>query len=84
MHVHNVSDFAPPGYRLARTEYEGCTRHVFARLDGSGDELALECRPASAAEEVGYLEAFQALHTPKPAEPTEAHEAPAKPSRRRA
>ena len=92
MHLSNVSDFAPPGYQLARTEYDGCTRHVFARLDDPSREIALECRPANAAEETDYLEAFRDMHTPKPEAkpvlPEPASEvavaATSKPSRRRA
>lgn len=70
MHVHNVSSYAPPGYRLARTEYEGgATKHVFARIDDATSEVALECVPGDAAEERGYLEAFREMHTPKAPEP---------------
>jgi hypothetical protein len=98
MHVHNVSSYAPPGYRLARTEYEGgTTKHVFASIDDARREIALECAPADAAEEVGYLEKFRDFHTamaaPLESHPVPAHEAlgaiaaahapSAKPSRRR-
>lgn len=87
MHVHKVRDYAPPGYKLARTEYaDGLTRHVFARVGDAGSEIALECAPSDAAEEIGYLEKFRDMHTPKPA-PVDtlvtADTAPAKPSRKR-
>lgn len=85
MHVHNVSSYAPPGHKLARTEYiDGRTVHVFT--DSSGAEARLEFFAADAAEERGYLEKFQAMHTPKAPEPrpalVEPLPAPVKPRRR--
>lgn len=66
MHVHNVRDYAPPGYQLARTEYvDNRTKHVFSREGDASSEIALECAPSSAAEEIGYLESFRDMHTPK-------------------
>lgn len=69
MYVNNVRDYAPPGYQLSRTEYvDGRTQHVFAHADGT--ELRLDFIATSRDEEIGYLEKFRDMHTPKaPAEP---------------
>jgi len=89
MHVHNVSSYAPPGYQLAQTLYEGgATKHVFARVDSPSDTVTLECIPSSAAEEIGYLESFRDMHTPKApavveAEPAVVAEAPVRAPRKR-
>jgi hypothetical protein len=63
MHVHNVSSYAPPGYRLARTSYEGgATKHVFT-ADGQPD-LVCECASQTEEAERAALAAFQGAHTP--------------------
>lgn len=82
MHVHNVNEYAPPGHKLARTDYEGgATVHVFT--DSAGVELKLQFCAADAAEEIGYLEKFRDMHTPAPEPVAEPEAAPAKPSRKR-
>lgn len=84
MHVNNVSSYAPPGYKLARTEYEGGrTKHVFCLVASPSSEIALECAPSDAAEEAGYLEKFRELHTPKAPEPAPEPELVVKPPRKR-
>ncbi len=83
MHVHNVSDFSPPGYQLSRTEYAGgATRHVFSAP--GLPELACECSPADADAEREALAAFQLANTPRAPEPEPAAEAPVKSARKRA
>jgi hypothetical protein len=83
MHVHNVSSYAPPGYRLARTSYEGgATKHVFT-ADGQPD-LVCECASQTEEAERAALAAFQGAHMPVEPEPVVVAEAPAKPSRKRA
>lgn len=63
MHVHNVSTYAPAGYHLHQTLYEGgCTRHVFAS-PGKPD-LVCECTPQTPADEQAALEAFRTAHAP--------------------
>lgn len=82
MHVHNVSAYAPPGYKLARTEYDGgLTKHVFA--SPGAPDLVCECVAETPEQERGALAAFQAAHTPQPEPEVVAVEAPAKPSRKR-
>lgn len=60
--THNVSDFAPPGYKLVGSHYEnGGVRHVFQ--DGNAH---LECIVSQHDDEEKALAAFRAAHTPEP------------------
>jgi hypothetical protein len=62
MHVNKVADYAPPGYRLTRTDYaDGVCMHTF-EADG---RMPVSCSGSwpTADDELAALEAFQAHHT---------------------
>lgn len=63
MHINNVGEYAPAGYRLVRSDMAaGGVKHVFATASG----VELECLvpgPSTAESERAALEAFRAKHT---------------------
>lgn len=62
MHVHNVADYAPPGYRLERTDYgDKKCRHTFVKAESP--DLVCELVAHDAAEERAALADFQLLHS---------------------
>lgn len=69
--VHNVNDYAPPGYKLAATHYaDGKCTHVFETLDEHGHMVGLLCTIGQHDDERAALEAFKAkyAHLPTAAE----------------
>lgn len=61
MYINDPDSYAPKGFALLRTDYEGGkTLHVFH--DGAGKELVCVCTPKDANEERAALEAFSKKH----------------------
>ena len=54
--VHDVASYAPPGYRLARSDYaDGCVTHIFEHPLGS----PLKCAVSAGEDEREALARFQ-------------------------
>ena len=63
MHLHDAASYAPPGYKLERSDHDnGVCKHLF--VSAGGPDLVCEVSPKDAAEERDALLAFQTKHTP--------------------